>query len=82
MLDHYETQAPQCDPTPRGGYSSKCQDKPKCSVASHPVESRFVLVDGAAVLLRLACDAFACAGSCASDPPEFLAFRLHRSGAP
>lgn len=34
VLNHYETQAPQCDPTPRGGYSSKCQEKARaCDVS-------------------------------------------------
>ena len=34
VLDGLITQAPQCNPTPRGGYSSECQEKPSCSTST------------------------------------------------
>lgn len=34
VLDGKVTQAPQCDPTPRGGYSPQCQEKQKGCTAS------------------------------------------------
>lgn len=43
----YVLQAPQCDPTPRGGYSSKCQEKPRCSASGRPASTSFGVVGGA-----------------------------------
>lgn len=34
VLNGKVTQAPQCNPTPRGGYSSECQEKPTRCIAS------------------------------------------------
>lgn len=57
VLNGKVTQAPQCDPTPRGGYSSECQEKPRCSAS--PIAPRpagfgalTALVLGAAAGLR------------------------------
>lgn len=33
VLDGLVTQAPQCDPTPRNGYSSQCQESSSCSTS-------------------------------------------------
>lgn len=55
VLDGFVTQAPQCDPTPRGGYSSKCQEKQSCSASSAPASARTsALALGAGALAVLA----------------------------
>ncbi|MBX3211282.1 MAG: matrixin family metalloprotease [Labilithrix sp.] len=39
VLNGKVTQAPQCDPTPRGGYASECQEKPTgCAASTSPAK--------------------------------------------
>lgn len=54
VFDGLVTQAPQCDPTPRGGYSSKCQEKPTCAAAPSPPSSTPVLLWGLGGLCTVA----------------------------
>jgi hypothetical protein len=52
VLKEKVTAAPQCDPTPRGGYASECQEKPgRCSFAPSSSPSTWCFVLGAAALL-------------------------------
>ncbi|MDF2696042.1 MAG: hypothetical protein K0S65_4425 [Labilithrix sp.] len=48
VLDGKITQAPQCDPTPRGGYSSQCQEKKTgCTASTSPAKPTEAGVVGA-----------------------------------
>lgn len=53
VLNAQVTVAPQCDPTPRGGYTGDCYEKPGCAMTrARPGETSLVFLAVAALMLQ------------------------------
>lgn len=55
VLNDFVAAAPQCDPTPKGGYTHECYEKPDCAIGRGPSGTRTTALGlaGLAALLRL-----------------------------